>query len=197
MDQFVHERGYKIASYYRENISGTKLERPELARLLTDSHPNDILLIEQMDRLTRLTNSDWETLKTKIQQHQLRIVSLDIPTSWQALDKQQPDKNDPVTQAVISSINNMIIDLMATMSYKDWISRLNRQKQGIKKAYEQGKYKGKKADHERHKKVIYYRHVKKLSIQETAYATGYSKAQICRIQRLNILNNLTDEQKNF
>ncbi|MCV5632372.1 recombinase family protein, partial [Escherichia coli] len=38
------------ASYYRENISGTKLDRPELGRLLMDSHRNDILLVEQIDR---------------------------------------------------------------------------------------------------------------------------------------------------
>lgn len=33
LDKFVQERGHKIASYYRENISGTKLERPELGRI--------------------------------------------------------------------------------------------------------------------------------------------------------------------
>ncbi|EPG7476354.1 recombinase family protein, partial [Pseudomonas aeruginosa] len=47
LEQFVQERGHKIASYYRENISGTKLDRPELGRLLMDSHHNDILLVEQ------------------------------------------------------------------------------------------------------------------------------------------------------
>lgn len=65
LEQFVQERGHKIASYYRENISGTKLDRPELGRLLMDSHRNDILLVEQIDRLTRLSNSDWMTLKSK------------------------------------------------------------------------------------------------------------------------------------
>lgn len=189
LEQFVHERGHKIASYYRENISGTKLERPELGRLLMDSYQNDILLVEQVDRLTRLSNSDWETLKKKIQQHQLRIVSLDIPTSWQALSDKEPAQNDPVTHAVISAINNMLIDLMAAMSHKDWISRQQRQKQGIERAHEQGKYRGKQADHERHQKVIYYRNVKKLSIHETAQATGYSASQVCRIQRLHFFDN--------
>ena len=63
-----------------ENISGTKLDRPELGRLLMDSHHSDILLVEQIDRLTRLSNSDWMTLKKQIEQHELRIVSLDVPT---------------------------------------------------------------------------------------------------------------------
>ncbi len=164
LEQFVQERGYKIASYYRENISGTKLNRPELGRLLMDSYQNDILLVEQVDRLTRLSNSDWETLKKKIEHHELKIVSLNIPISWQALSEKEPSQNDPVTGAVISSINNMFIDLMAAMSHKDWLSRRQRQKQGIERAHAQGKYLGKQPDHERHQKVTCYRNVKKLSI---------------------------------
>ena len=78
----------------------------------------------------------------------------------------------------------MLIDLMAAMSHKDWLSRRQRQKQGIERAHTLGKYRGKQADHERHQKVIYYRQVKKLSIRETADATGYSASQVCRIQVL-------------
>ena len=33
---------------------------------------------EQIDHLTRLSNSDWITLKKQIEQHELRIVSLDV-----------------------------------------------------------------------------------------------------------------------
>jgi DNA invertase Pin-like site-specific DNA recombinase len=178
LEEFVQERGHKIASYYRENISGTKLHRPELGRLLMESHRNDILLVEQVDRLTRLSNNDWLTVTKQIEHYELRIVSLDIPTSWQVFSDKEPSQNDPVTRAVISAINNMLIDLMAAMSHKDWISRRKRQKQGIERAHEQGKYRGKQADHERHQKVMYYRHVKKLSIHETAEATGYSCSQV-------------------
>jgi len=184
LESFVQERGYKIASFYRENISGTKLDRPELGRLLMDSHHNDILLVEQIDRLTRLSNSDWMTLKKQIEHYELRIVSLDVPTSWQALSDKEPSQSDPITRAVISAINNMLIDLMAAMSHKDWLSRRQRQKQGIERAHTLGKYRGNQADLQRHEKVLYYRRVKKLTIRETADATGYSASQICRIQAL-------------
>ena len=86
---------------------------------------------------------------------------------------------------------NMLIDLMAAMSHKDWLSRRQRQKQGIERAHTLGKYRGKQADQERHQKVLYYRQVKKLSIQETADATGYSASQVCRIQALHKNNEST------
>ncbi|KYG13979.1 hypothetical protein SOD10_50050 [Serratia plymuthica] len=88
-----------------------------------DSHRNDILLIEQIDRLTRLSNSDWMALKKQIEQHELRSVSLGVLTSWQALSDKDPSQADPITRAVI----NMLIDLMAAMSHKDWLSRRQRQ----------------------------------------------------------------------
>lgn len=73
---------------------------------------------------------------------------------------------------------------MAAMSHKDWLSRRQRQQQGIERAHTLGRYRAKQAALERHQKVLYYRLVKKLSIRETADATGYSPSQICRIQAL-------------
>ncbi|MGH9877873.1 MAG: recombinase family protein, partial [Nitrososphaerales archaeon] len=47
---FAASNGHKIAAFYIENESGTKLERPELFKLLDDSHEGDVMLIEQVDR---------------------------------------------------------------------------------------------------------------------------------------------------
>lgn len=58
-DQFNH----RIAGYYIENQSGTKLERPELNKLIEDSEVGDVLLIEKMDRLTRLPWGNGKHLK--------------------------------------------------------------------------------------------------------------------------------------
>jgi len=63
---FAAERGLTIVSWYVENESGAKLDRPELRRLLDDACDGDILLIEQVDRLSRLTAKDWEALKAQL-----------------------------------------------------------------------------------------------------------------------------------
>lgn len=59
--------------YYVENASGTKLERPVLNQLLNESTENDVLLVESIDRLSRLTQKDWETLKSKVNAKGLRL----------------------------------------------------------------------------------------------------------------------------
>jgi hypothetical protein len=60
---FASDRGLEIVAWYVENESGAKLSRPELFRLLADAHTGDVLLVEQVDRLSRLTAADWESLK--------------------------------------------------------------------------------------------------------------------------------------
>ena len=65
LETFVAERGLTIAASYVENESGAKLARPELFRLLSDCHPGDVLLIEQVDRLSRLTEADWRKLRAR------------------------------------------------------------------------------------------------------------------------------------
>lgn len=97
-----------------------------------------ILLIEQIDRLTCLSNSDWMTLKKLIEQHELRIISLDVSTSWQALSDKNPSQVEPLTRAVITAIINMLIVLIAAMSHKDCLIRRQQQKQGIERAHTLG-----------------------------------------------------------
>lgn len=59
LDRFAQERGVSICNYYAENQSGTRLDRPELFRLLTDSRARDVLLVEDVDRLSRLVGAEW------------------------------------------------------------------------------------------------------------------------------------------
>src|ERR1700744_1648233 len=79
---FAAERNMQIASWYVENESGAKLARPELFRLLADRHPGDVLLVEKVDRLSRLSMADWERLKVELASRKVRVVALDLPTSW-------------------------------------------------------------------------------------------------------------------
>src|ERR1700680_787539 len=76
---FAAGRGLKIAAWYTENESGAKLARPELFRLLGDAQGGDILLVEQVDRLSRLNEPDWERLKAELTSRQIRVVALDLP----------------------------------------------------------------------------------------------------------------------
>lgn len=143
LEDFASERGMKIASWYVENESGARLDRPELQRLLKDAHSGDIILCEQVDRLSRLRRDDWENLRAEISAKRLRVVALDLPTSWQLVD------GDEFTQRMADAINGMMLDMLAAIARKDYDDRRRRQAQGIAGAKAKGVYKGRPEDTER------------------------------------------------
>ena len=149
--EFVTEHGHKIAAFYIENESGSKLDRPELFRLLDDSHEGDVLLIEGVDRLSRLTAPDWDMLKAKIAAKKVTVVSLDLSTSHAVL-KPQKDMDD-LTKGMIAAVNGMLLDMLAVVARKDYEDRRRRQAQGIEKAKCNAVYKGRQADQELHASI--------------------------------------------
>ena len=142
---FSAERGVKIAAWYTENESGAKLARPELFRLLADSQAGDIILIEQVDRLSRLTTGDWEKLKAEISARRVRVVALDLPTSWMMAT----GNGDDFTARMFDAINGMLLDMLAAIGRKDYEDRRRWQAQGISKAKSEGRFKGRQEDAKR------------------------------------------------
>tara|TARA_R110001592_G_scaffold270153_1_gene536449 strand:+ start:3908 stop:4522 length:615 start_codon:yes stop_codon:yes gene_type:complete len=179
---FADANKFKIASFYMENESGASLQRPELFRLLRDCQKGDVLLVEQVDRLSRLSFEDWENLKDEIRSRGVRIVALDLPTSWELLEVSE-DLNSRIKDA----FNSMMLDMLAAVARKDYEDRRRRQIQGIEKAKNEGKYRGRKENKERNKK-IYDLLSKGLSWTEVCELTGASRSTLSRIKKMYTTN---------
>jgi DNA invertase Pin-like site-specific DNA recombinase len=175
---FAAERGLKIAAWYVENESGTKLARPELFRLLNDSQPGDVLLVEQVDRLSRLTTRDWEKLKAEMISRRVRVVALDLPTSW----TMATGNGDDFTARMFDAINGMLLDMLAAVARKDYEDRRRRQAQGQTKAKAEGKYKGRPEDTERNGDIAAMLAAKQ-SWSMIQRATGCSRATVAKIAK--------------
>lgn len=176
LELFAKEKGLVIAAKYTENESGASLKRPELFRLLNDCHPGDILLIEQVDRLSRLNDSDWSKLKDEIKARGVRIVALDLPTSVECLARDR----DSFTGAMLEAVNGMLLDMLAAIARKDYTDRRRRQDEGIAKAKAAGKFRGKQVDTERHA-VIAAMLDKGMSWSDIQTATSASRSTIKRV----------------
>lgn len=149
--EFAADHGHKIAAFYVENVSGAKLERPELFRLLDDAHEGDVLLVEGVDRLSRLSPDDWDKLKDSIRAKRVVVVSLDLATSHAALT---PSTNqDDFTRGMIAAVNGMLLDMLAVVARKDYEDRRRRQAQGIESAKAEGAYKGRPVDVALHNRI--------------------------------------------
>lgn len=161
---------------YIENYSGTKLERPELNKLLQEANQGDTLLVESVDRLSRLTQNDFNELKRRIQEKGLRLIVADLPTTHQLIQA-----NDSITGSILDLINNMLIDLLATMARLDNEKRIERIKQGL----ERSGYKptGKKPNQAKHKRIQELLAAGNMTKDEIAKAVGCGVATVYRVAK--------------
>jgi len=179
LEAFVAERDQRIASRYIENESGAKLQRPELFRLISDAQPGDVLLVEQVDRLSRLNADDWEALKLKLAEKRIRVVALDLPTSWLAMNPGVSVAADDPTQGLLDAVNRMLLDMLAVVARKDYTDRRRRQAQGIENAKARGLYRGRPVDAKKHSRIIGMLD-RGLSWSEVCDTLGVSRSTVLR-----------------
>lgn len=179
LDDFATQHHQKIASYYAENASGARPDRTELRRLLIDAHRGDVLLVESIDRLSRLPNDHWKRLRTEIDAKGLRVVALDLPTSHTAM---QEMPGDDFTARMLDAINAMMLDMMAAIARKDYEQRRERQAQGIEKAKAEGRYRGRPLDPALHQRVTELLNAG-LSIRKVAQHARCSTSTVQRVKR--------------
>lgn len=146
--RFAEEHDHKIAAFYVENESGAALIRPQLMQLIEDAHEGDIILVEQIDRLARLSQADWDTLKRMLLEKKLSVVSKELPTSYMAF---QSEGSTEFMSSVLQAINAMLLDMLAAIARKDYEDRRHRQQQGIARAKAEGKYVGRRKDIDKRK----------------------------------------------
>ena len=156
---------------YIENYSGTKLDRPALTKLLNEANQDDILLVESVDRLSRLSQDDFAILKQRIKDKGLRLVVADLPTTHTI--------STGMSGEILAVINNMLIDLLATMAKLDNDKRRERIKQGL--ANSGYKPTGKKANIQKHKRIKELASQNNMKKDEIAKACGVGVATVYRV----------------
>ena len=161
---------------YVENYSGTKLDRPQLSKLLDDANQGDILLVESVDRLSRLSQDDFAILKQRIKDKGLRLVVADLPTTHTI-------SNDSMTSEILRVVNDMLIDLLATMAKLDNDKRKERIKQGL--ALSGYKPTGKTANTAKHNRILELAGNGNMTKQEIANAVGVGVATVYRVLKDN------------
>jgi DNA invertase Pin-like site-specific DNA recombinase len=132
--------------------------------------------VEQVDRLSRLTSADWERLKTELTARRIRVVALDLPTSWMMAGTNE------FTGRMFEAINGMLLDMLAAVARKDYDDRRRRQAQGQAKARIEGRYKGRPEDTERNSGIA------SLLVEGRSWSfiqdmTGCSRATVAKVAK--------------
>lgn len=175
--QFCKTNDIEVSNTYIENFTGTKLARPQLNQLLEDAIEGEILLVESVDRLSRLPQNDWEKLKLMINEKGLRLIVVDLPTTHTLLNA------DDLTSSILRIINNMLLDLMATMARLDNDKRIERIHQGLLRAKAAGKKLGGSTKNMKIRAQVKEYLDKNLKAEDIAKIVGCGVASVYRIRK--------------
>ena len=132
-----------------------------------------------VDRLLVLTftRDAAAEMKRRIQEKGLRLVVADLPTTYQMIQT-----SDSITHSILELINNMLIDLLATMARLDNEKRIERIKQGL--ARSGYKPTGKKANEAKHKRIKELLVVGNMTKEEIAKAVNCGVATVYRVAKV-------------
>lgn len=167
--------GYYIAGVYREKASGARADRPELLRLITDLQPDEVVIAEKIDRISRLPLDEAERLVAAIRDKGAKLAVPGI------VDLSELTKTaNGVARVVLESVQDLLLRVALQIARDDYEDRRERQRQGIELAKAEGRYSGRRANTKVHERVIALRTAGR-SIADTAQLAGCSPSQVKRV----------------
>ena len=155
--------GVDERNIYREKITGTKRERPELNRMIDELKDGDLVIVDELTRLSR-SSKDLFFLVEQIQSRGANIRS--IKESW--LDTTTPQ-------------GKLVFTIFAGLSQFERDLTSERTKEGLRAAKARGRCGGrpcKRNEKETSIKLLYNGGIK---ITQIAKETGVSRSTVYRV----------------
>lgn len=166
--------GFYVAAVYREKASGARADRPELLRMIEDLQPGEVVVAENIDRISRLPLPEAERLVETIRARGARLA---IPGLVDLSDF--VEGADGIARIVLESVQAMLLKMALQMAHNDYTVRRERQRQGIKLAKAEGRSGGRKANPELYSRIVQWRQAGK-SIAQTAQLERCDRSTVKR-----------------
>jgi len=153
---------YGVDVIYNEKMTGTKRDRPELAKMLDRMTAGDIVVVESLSRLGRSTK-DLIELVELFEQRGVHLVSL----------KESIDTN--------SSTGKLLFTLMSAIAQFERDVIADRTREGLKSARARGRTGGRpRTNPDAVKKAVKLYNTRQYSIREIEGLTGVKKDTLYR-----------------
>lgn len=133
--QYCQDNGIQLKELFLDQHTGKNFERPEykvLKRVLDDG---DSLIITEVDRLGRNKTDTMKELKW-FQEHGIRLLILEIPTTLMDISKM----DNELAQLMLSTINNMMVELYVSMAEAELHKKEKRQREGLEELRKSGNW---------------------------------------------------------
>lgn len=134
INEFCEKNGLDLVKIYTDQQTGKTFSRPRYTVMKEDVlRESDVLLIQEFDRLGRNKQACLKELR-ELQEKGVKVVFLDIPTSWILATGNVENK------PILEMINNILIEVYSTIAQQEVERKETRQAEGIKAMKERGEW---------------------------------------------------------
>ena len=172
--------GYYIAKVYREQASGTIKERPKLRELINDLQEGEVIIAENIDRISRLPLQDAMDLVNEIRGKGALLAIPNIIDLTELMTANQTE----LSKIIMTSIQDMLLKMSLQIARDDYELRRERQLAGIALAKKNKKYKGRKPDLNKHQLILDLWRTNNFTEVEIAKKVGCSLPQVKRVKKI-------------
>lgn len=127
IETYCKNNGIQLVKIYTDQQTGKNFNRPRYTVMKEDAlREHDVLIITELDRLGR---NKQETMK-EIQYYKdknIRLMVLELPTTLMNIDSM----NNDMAKMMLETINNMMLELYASMAQAEIEKKEKRQREGI------------------------------------------------------------------
>ena len=136
LEAFCKANNIELEKIYTDQQTGKNFNRPRYQVLKEDIlRSGDTLIITELDRLGRNKQDTLKELRY-FQDKGIRVMILEIPTTTQDLSK----LDNSMAKMIMDTINNMLIELYATMAQAEIEKKEKRQSEGIETKKARGEW---------------------------------------------------------
>lgn len=132
---YCAQNDIELKELFLDQHTGKNFDRPEykvLKRILDDG---DTLIITEVDRLGRNKVDTMKELRW-FQEHGIRLLILEIPTTLMDISKM----DNELAQLMLSTINNMMVELYVSMAEAEMHKKEKRQREGLEELRKSGNW---------------------------------------------------------
>lgn len=136
INKFCSDNDLVLDRIFSDKCTGKNFERKEY-KALRDVvlRSGDTLIVTEVDRLGRNKEATLQELQY-LKEKNIRVMILELPTTCQNLSSLENN----LSNMMLETINNMLIELYATLAHAEMEKRVKRQKEGIEQMKQRGEW---------------------------------------------------------
>jgi DNA invertase Pin-like site-specific DNA recombinase len=135
IDTYVKKHNLALDEMFTDQQTGKNFDRPDYKVLKRIAKSGDTIIITEVDRLGRTKEDTLKELRY-FKDNNVRILILELPTTL--IDYSKLD--DVMAKMMMETINNMLIEMYASLAHAEMLKREKRQKEGIQAMKARGEF---------------------------------------------------------